>query len=103
MLRASVFVFECFVFDTTRNHTSRAHFNDAKKSKLPNFAAAKRIEIARFLEVPKSKYVQCYLMFMFLSFADQKVALSMLNSAITPFAIMMCSQTLNCKGNMCYF
>ena len=36
------------------------HFNDAKKLKIPNFAAAKHIEIARFLEVPKSKYIQCY-------------------------------------------
>ena len=60
------------------NHTSRTHFNEAKKPKIPNFAAAKHIEIARFLEVPKWKYVQCYLIFMFPSFTDQKVALTML-------------------------
>ena len=59
-------------------HTSRTHFNDAKKPKIPNFAAAKHTEIARFLEVSKSKYVQCYLIFMFPSFTDQKVALTML-------------------------
>ena len=59
-------------------HTSSTHFNDAKKPKIPNFAAAKHIEIARFLEVPKSKYVQYYLIFMFPSFTDQMVALKML-------------------------
>ena len=60
------------------NHTSTTHFNDAKKPKIPNFAAANRIEIARFLEVPKSKYVQCDLIFKFPSLTDQKVALTML-------------------------
>ena len=64
--------------EITGNHTSSTHFNDAKKPKIPNFVAAKHIEIARFLEVPKSKYVHCYLIFMFPSFTDQKVALTML-------------------------
>ena len=59
-------------------HTSSTHFNDAKKPKIPNFATAKHIEIARFLEVPKSKYVQCYLIFMFPQFTDQNVALKIL-------------------------